>query len=191
MVQFDRLKDGKRHCLTFSYDDGGSADERLVEIFNRYGMKGTFHLNSGILDTHQHIRSEQVKELYRGHEVACHSLSHPYPDKIPIAAWTQEVWEDRLNLEQVSAGMVRGFSYPYGIYNSAVIAATQSCSIVYSRTTKSTEKFRLPKDFMMWHPTCHHHACLECADKFFQPWGWNNDNQIFYVWGHSFEFERE
>lgn len=41
--------DGKKKALTFSYDDGQIHDRRLVEILNRYGMKGTFHLNSGKL----------------------------------------------------------------------------------------------------------------------------------------------
>ena len=35
-------------AVTFSYDDGIEQDRRLVEIFNRYGMKCTFNLNTGI-----------------------------------------------------------------------------------------------------------------------------------------------
>ena len=31
-------------ALTFSYDDGVTTDERLIEIFKRYGMKCTFNL---------------------------------------------------------------------------------------------------------------------------------------------------
>lgn len=31
-----------------SYDDGKVEDRRLVEIFNRYGIKGTFHISSGV-----------------------------------------------------------------------------------------------------------------------------------------------
>lgn len=83
MIRFDRFKDGKRHCLTFSYDDGTIHDERLVEIFNRYGVKGTFHLNSGLLGEKGYIRPGQVHDLYRGHEVSCHSVSHPFPNAIP------------------------------------------------------------------------------------------------------------
>lgn len=37
-----------RKALTFSYDDGIEQDRKLVEIFNRYGMKATFNLNTGI-----------------------------------------------------------------------------------------------------------------------------------------------
>lgn len=41
--------DGKRKALTFSYDDGVLQDERLIRIFNKYGLKATFNLNSELL----------------------------------------------------------------------------------------------------------------------------------------------
>ena len=39
---------GKHKVLTFSYDDGKLEDRRLVEIFNKNGLRGTFNLNTGI-----------------------------------------------------------------------------------------------------------------------------------------------
>ncbi len=41
--------DGKKKAVTFSYDDGVVYDRRLVGIFNKYGLKCTFNLNSGIM----------------------------------------------------------------------------------------------------------------------------------------------
>ena len=38
---------GKHKALTMSYDDGKLQDRRLVEIFNRYGIRGTFNLMAG------------------------------------------------------------------------------------------------------------------------------------------------
>ena len=35
--------------LTFSYDDGVTQDIRLIELFNKYGMKATFNINSELL----------------------------------------------------------------------------------------------------------------------------------------------
>ena len=35
---------GKMKAVTFSYDDGVPEDKQLLEIFNKYGMKGTFNL---------------------------------------------------------------------------------------------------------------------------------------------------
>ena len=40
---------GKMKAVTFSYDDGVTQDQRLIEIFNRYNLKCTFNLNSGLL----------------------------------------------------------------------------------------------------------------------------------------------
>lgn len=40
--------DGKKKALTLSYDDGVEQDRRLVEILNRYGIKATFNINSGV-----------------------------------------------------------------------------------------------------------------------------------------------
>ena len=34
--------EGKAKALTMSYDDGKIQDERLVSIFNHYGIRGTF-----------------------------------------------------------------------------------------------------------------------------------------------------
>ena len=75
--------------LTFSFDDGVWQDRRLVAILNKYGLKATFNLNSSLLglkwknkyaersvDTTRIFPSE-VKELYKGHEVAVHTLTHP------------------------------------------------------------------------------------------------------------------
>ena len=39
---------GKHKVLTMSYDDGRLEDRRLVELFNRYGIRGTFNLNGGL-----------------------------------------------------------------------------------------------------------------------------------------------
>ena len=37
-----------KKAITFSYDDGVTTDLKLLEIFNKYGMKCTFNLNYGL-----------------------------------------------------------------------------------------------------------------------------------------------
>ena len=51
---------GRAKALTMSYDDGKLADERLLEIFNRYGIKGTFNLNYGLMDMEIRLKPEQA-----------------------------------------------------------------------------------------------------------------------------------
>ena len=42
-----KLKDGKSKVLTLSYDDGVVQDIRLIGILDKYGVKGTFNINTG------------------------------------------------------------------------------------------------------------------------------------------------
>ena len=45
---------GKKKAVTFSFDDGVTQDIRLIEIFNKYGLKGTFNFikrHYGVINT--------------------------------------------------------------------------------------------------------------------------------------------
>ena len=54
---------GKFKALTMSYDDGRTFDRRLVDIFNRHGIKGTFHLNSGLFGDDKRIDPAEIPEF--------------------------------------------------------------------------------------------------------------------------------
>ena len=86
---------GKHKALTMSYDDGRTQDRRLVRIFNENGIRGTFHLNSGRLGEENRVHPEEIPELYRGHEVACHTVTHPTIARCPLPEVAAEVLEDR------------------------------------------------------------------------------------------------
>ncbi len=183
--------EGKKKALTFSYDDGQIYDRRLVEIFNKYNLKGTFHLNSGTLGKEGFVTEQEVKELYKGHEVSCHSVTHPYFTQLSQGQLTQEILGDRKSLERLAGYMVRGMSYPFGVYDERTIKTLEFTGIEYSRTVNATQGFNLPGDFLQWHPTCHHNNDLMSKLDSFKnqpPW---SSMPLFYVWGHSFEFDRE
>ena len=40
---------GKPKALTLSYDDGVTQDERLIALMKKYGIRGTFNLNPGVM----------------------------------------------------------------------------------------------------------------------------------------------
>lgn len=181
--------EGKPKVLTLSYDDGNIADRRLAGIFNKYKIKGTFHLNAGTLDTGNTISASEVAELFHGHEISCHSFTHPFLERISRTEVVREMLDDRLALEELAGYPVRGMSYPFGTYSREVIETLKSLNIVYARTVQSSGNFMLPDDFMEWHPTCHHKGnLLELAAQFKKvPYSFS----VFYVWGHSYEFDRD
>lgn len=190
-ITFDYYPGGKKKALTMSYDDGNTEDRRLVELFNRYGFKGTFHLNAGLLGSAPYIDGSEIKELYRGHEVSAHGFRHPFLTQIPRHAVVEEILEDRKRLEAYAGYPVRGMSYPFGDYNDELLAVLPRLGIEYSRTVQDHGRFLPPTDFLAWHPTCHHKGGILDKLKRFEnchPW---EKMPLFYIWGHSYEFERE
>lgn len=179
---------GKNKVLTMSYDDGRIYDRKLVSIFNRYGIRGTFHLNSGFLDDDSHVSSKEVKTLYKGHEVSCHTVTHPTIARSPLEQVTKQVLQDREALEDLVGYPVRGLSYPNGSFSADIKALLPALGIRYARVTGSTDQFGIPEDFLEWKATCHHtHQLMEDGKAFtelYKP----QYLYMMYVWGHSYEF---
>ncbi|MDD2647372.1 MAG: polysaccharide deacetylase family protein [Eubacteriales bacterium] len=181
---------GKHKALTMSYDDGRIYDRQLVEIFNRHGIKGTFHLNSGLFQSGygKRVQPEEIAELYKGHEVACHTATHPTVARCPLPEVIEETLSDRRALERIVGYPVRGMSYPNGSYSAEIKQAMKNCGIEYSRTVGSTDSFALPEDLMEWRPTCHHNHNLMELGKQFTELHKKQYLYLMYVWGHSYEF---
>lgn len=190
---------GTTKALTLSYDDGVSQDKRLVEIFNKYKLRATFNLNSGLQDESNQwvnngiainrINADEIKELYREHEVAIHSLSHPHLENLSRELVEKEIFEDRKNLEKIFGYIIRGMAYPYGTYNEIVLDVLKTCGIEYSRTIEEHERFSLPENYLEWGPTCHHtnSKLMELTKAFIR--SKSKSQSLFYVWGHSYEFD--
>ncbi len=199
-----KLKDGKSKVLTLSYDDAVVQDIRLVGIMDQHGLKGTFNINSGLYLPEDAVRERyygrmklsEAQELYinSGHEVAVHGFSHPFLEKLKWDEATYEVLEDRRCIEKDYGVIARGMAYPFATYNDDVVEILKRCGICYSRTAKSTEGFRFPENWLTLHPTCHHKnpRLMELAKRFAEEKSrYNCDNWMFYLWGHSYEFDND
>ena len=132
---------------------------------------------------------EEAADLYRGHEISCHGKNHYSLERIPRHCVLQQIIEDRQALESLAGYPVRGLSYPNGAFNSEILPILAGAGIVYSRTTVSTGRFSLPDDWLRWNPTCHHNDDLAGKAERFKTL--KSPLSVFYVWGHSYEFERQ
>lgn len=185
------LPGGKSKVLTMSYDDGKKADERLLGIFNKYGIKGTFNLNYGQMDRPERIPRDRIKELYQGHEIATHTMTHPTISRCPLTQVAEEILEDRKGLESITGSPVRGHAYPNGSYNQDIMELFEKLGIVYGRVVEETGTFELPEKPLEWKATCHHnHGLMELA-KTFAEFAKSQYLKCMYVWGHSYEFDRD
>lgn len=209
--RFLRFPGGKDKAVTFSYDDGFRYDIRLAQTLDRYGIKGTFNLNSATLREPadgQYLTKEEVERylLASGHEIAVHGADHRAPGCQRAIEGIREVLECRLFLEKTFGRIIRGMAYPdSGIQhmeNGASLEAIKGylaeLDIAYARTAgQDNDRFALPTDWLQWVPTVHHTnpLALDYADRFVKLDQTNAyiDSRwpkLFYLWGHSFEFAR-
>ncbi len=187
---------GAPRAVSFTFDDGRFEDYRLVELFNKYNLKGTFHLCCpGFLESCGYkveplVDPADYKKLYEGQEVSCHLMHHPFPKWQPTEAVLQECLQNKQFLEERVGYPVRGMSYPFGSFDQRVIDVLRAAGMEYSRTAVDTYAFGLPEDFMRWDPTCHWSKAKELFEKFFSPMRYDF-MRLFYIWGHSYEFSSE
>lgn len=193
----------KRKALTFSFDDGVTQDRRLIELFNKYNLKCTWNLNSLSLDlpgticydghqaTHNKVSLYEVRDLYKGHEIAVHTTYHPDLVKESDESVVRNIEDDRIFLEKLSNYPIVGMAYPFGTYDDRVVNLIKSkTKIKYSRTIWATYNFDKQDDLLRFRPTVH---CMDfdnlnrLVDEFIslKP----NEDKIFYIWGHAYEFD--
>lgn len=188
----------REKALTLSYDDGTVHDIRLADTLSRNGIKSTFNLNSPRLGRSGMITREDVVEHFvkKGHEVAVHGMDHFPLAAVPAVAALRDVLEDRIVLEEITGGIVRGVAYSFGSYDDSVIAMLKACDMAYARTTIATEDFQIPSDWFRMPTTCHHANphLWELVDRFLETapkseYYWLHAPKLFSVWGHSYEFD--
>ena len=194
----------KLKAITFSYDDGALQDVRLAALFNKYNIKATFNLNSEFLDSkndsaskpHEKVYREDVKEVYKGHEVAVHTLTHPNLTTLDENEIIRQVEEDRKSLESLVGYDIVGMAYPCGGVNNDDRVAKiikENTKIRYSRTITLTDSFDAQSNLYRFNPTAFHLAeddsLMQKGKEFIElkP----DKPQIFYIWGHSYELDQK
>lgn len=200
-IRFPNFKD---KAVTLSYDDGVRQDKRLISIMKKYGLKGTFNINGGMFSDSYDGKTEngrmtvqEALNLYTpsGMEVAVHGYRHLALSQVASPIAVNDVVTDRKELERIFGRIINGMAYAYGRYDDKSAEILKFCGIKYARTTVSTENFDLPTDWLRLPATCHHNnpKLMELAKKFVekdkQPYWWSNQAQLFYLWGHSYEFD--
>ena len=204
---FMRYPGGLTKAVTLSYDDGTPTDMRLCDTLTEHGMKCTFNIGGYDVQNKLCVSLDYVKAsmLGRGHEVANHGHLHRAMDCIRMADAVAEVLDGRRILEGELKILVRGYAYADRclradespeIYDR-VRPMLEDLDITYARTAGAdNDRFDLPADFYQWMPTAHHQNpnLFDWIDRFTALdvdtlYVAERRPRLFYVWGHSSEFE--
>jgi peptidoglycan/xylan/chitin deacetylase (PgdA/CDA1 family) len=201
------MLNGKMKALTFSFDDGGIQDRRFIELLDKYGLKCTFNLNSGLFGSswsedyngrridRSRVLAEEVGKLYKNHEVAGHTLTHPFLPKLSDEEIISQVEEDRKRLEELIGKPVLGMAYPGGGKN----CDERVCQVIkngtkmkYARGVFFTDSFDMPADLYNLQPSVdvENIKQLFALGKEFlelKP----DTPKVYNILGHSYELDRK
>lgn len=185
-----------RKIFMLSFDDGTIYDGRFVELLNRYGVPCTFNLNTGLddsvweYDDGRLIRRQKLAEtteLYRGHEIASHTRTHPLLTDLPEEELVREVGEDCEALRKLYGMEELGFAVPFTACGEREVAVIRKY-VRYIRHSDVQDSFALPADPYHLHVHAYytHSDVREKIARFAE-----NDLEVshFILAGHSYEFE--
>ncbi len=203
MYKYIRFPDFKLKALTLSYDDGVRQDKRLISIMEKYGLKGTFNIDGGMFSEAYdgvekgRMTKQEAVDLYASPnvEVALHGYRHFSLASVATNLAINDILSDRKALENTFNRVINGMAYANGSYNDEILDILSKLGIKWARIAGESEKFELPKNWLEWQGTCHHDnpRLMELAKSFVENqahwYYWGNNLQIFYLWGHSYEFD--
>ena len=193
--------DGKKMAFNITYDDGVLQDIRFVEMLNRYNIKGTFNLNSELMYQQfewvhesglvvKRLPADIATGLYCGHEVASHTLTHPYMHNLSEAEIIHQMQQDKHNLEQLCGKEVSGFAVPFSFYSQLIADCAEKCGFEYSRCSDESYSYNPPENYYRWMAGTYHvnPRFKEFTEGFFST---DTELALLQIVGHSYDLETE
>ena len=122
---------GKTKAFILTYDDGVEEDIKFVGLIEKYNLKGCFNLNFGLMENQfewKHPSGKTIKrlslqtavKLYKNHEIASHTMTHPNLENLKKNEILLEMCRDKENLELLFERKVRGFAIPFSFFSPLV-----------------------------------------------------------------------
>lgn len=183
--------------VSLSFDDGTIYDIRFIELLNKYNIRATLNLNSG-LDNFVWLYEDKTpirrlilkdyKDLYKNHEVASHSLTHPYFSSLDKDEIIKESKEDIKNLSLIFDREIKGFAFPF--YDQT----EDNINVVKDNNELSYIRYSYLSDSVIHKDRYHIHINalyddIDIYDKLNRFKNCREQDALFVIAGHSYEFE--
>lgn len=186
--------------IVLSFDDGTIYDKRFIDILNKYNVSATFNLNSGLEKFVWYYQDKyEIKRLtlsdnphlYDNHEIASHTLTHPFLTNLSEEELIKEVNDDIANLERIFNIKVVSFGTPFDKCSEREIEIIKKHTpIKYFRIPilKEDDDFSLPQDeyYVPINALYQDKDIYERIKRFAKC---DKEDALFVIAGHSYDFE--
>lgn len=134
---------GRPTIVSLTFDDANANQMTADTILTRYGLKGTFYVNSGYLGAPGYMTRANLDTLAsHGQEIGGHSVTHADLPTLPADEVKRQVCNDRAALLGMGFA-VRSFAYPFANANPSVEAAVRDCGY---NSGRGLGDLRTPRD---------------------------------------------
>ena len=100
--------ENKQIIITTSWDDGHPLDIRIVELLEKYNLKGTFYVPINNLERAV-MDASTLSEIASKHEIGGHTVNHIYLNTVGEAASRYEISECKTMLQDQLGKKVDAF----------------------------------------------------------------------------------
>ncbi|MBR1758840.1 MAG: polysaccharide deacetylase family protein [Lachnospiraceae bacterium] len=154
--------------FTLSYDDGLEQDKQTIALMKKYGIKGTFNLNSAMFGEKSNIKyfgtmgfenvdpsvvkrgliktgpanripADEIRQVYEGFELATHTAHHANMKKLSKEETEAELLRDREALSHYTDLPVVGHAFPYGSKSPSQIEVMRENGFLYGRGVRNAK----------------------------------------------------
>ena len=192
---------GKHKAFNITYDDGVMQDIPFVALLNRYGLKGTFNLNSRLMEEQfawihpngmevKRLSPDMAYRLYDGHEIASHTLTHPYMEHLHGEDLERQLREDKAALEALFSREVRGFAVPFSYYSEEIARCAENCGFEYARTSEFSGVYTPCRERYYW-KTGFYHIEPGLTDYVAGFLNTKEELAVCQIVGHSYDLDAE
>jgi peptidoglycan/xylan/chitin deacetylase (PgdA/CDA1 family) len=139
--QISPIYDFKNSIVSLTFDDGYlSQFKTAIPLLKKRNLPATFYVITGNIDST--IKCAILGNVTADYEIGSHTVTHPDLSKIENTEANKELFDSKIYLQKYfgrNAGLT--MSYPFGVYNPAIIQMAKSMYMAARSTDPGYNSF--------------------------------------------------
>ncbi|MGC5012772.1 polysaccharide deacetylase family protein [Streptosporangium sp. DT93] len=133
-----------RTIVSLTFDDGDSTHPAVARMLEKYGMRGTFYVNTDTVGGEEKLTRRGLAAIAKaGHEIGGHTLTHVRLTELARGEQEPQICDDRRKLVSWGYRPVT-LAYPFGAVDSDAMAVARRCGYDAARGVGGLREWSCP-----------------------------------------------